>query len=103
MEESKVNNYDNFWKAYLAAHSNPLNRAFHYVGSTLAIACVVLSVIYSINFLIFAPIIGYGFAWTGHFLIEKNTPKTFGHPFWSLISDFRMLILFVTGKLTIEK
>jgi hypothetical protein len=44
-------------------------------------------------------VVAYGFAWTGHFLIEGNKPATFGHPVWSFISDFKMLGLMVTGKL----
>jgi hypothetical protein len=42
----------------------------------------------------------YGFAWTGHFVLEKNKPATFGYPFWSFISDFRMLWLMATGQLS---
>ena len=44
------------------------------------------------------PLIGYGFAWVGHFFFEKNKPATFKYPLWSLMGDWRMFFETVTGK-----
>jgi len=35
-------------------------------------------------------VVGYGFAWVGHFFFEKNRPATFKHPWYSLMGDFVM-------------
>ena len=44
------------------------------------------------------PLIGYGFAWVGHFFFEKNRPATFQYPLWSLMGDFRLFFETVTGR-----
>lgn len=41
----------------------------------------------------------YGMAWTGHFVIEKNTPATLRYPVWSFVSDLRMWSHMVRGQL----
>jgi hypothetical protein len=72
----------------------------HYVGSVLALGTLVIAIA-TLNWrgLIAAPLIGYAFAWTAHFALEKNRPETFGHPFWSLFSDYRMLLLALSFRL----
>ena len=92
--------YAQFWLRYLQAHARPETRALHYFGSVLALAALALTVVLADwRWLIAAPLVGYGFAWAAHFGIEHNKPETFGHPLWSLASDYRMSILFLTGRL----
>ena len=45
---------------------------------------------YDKNFILFAPIFGYGFAWVGHFFFEKNKPATFKFPIYSFMGDWMM-------------
>ena len=92
--------YDAFWHRYLRAHARPSTRRLHYAGSVLALACLAMAAWrLDWRWLLAAPVIGYGFAWTAHVVLEGNTPQTFGHPIWSLASDFRMLGLWVAGAL----
>ena len=92
--------YTEFWPYYLREHRAPATRAVHYAGSLLALACLAAALV-TLNwrFLIAAPLAGYGFAWVAHFGIEHNKPATFGHPLWSLASDYRMLALWLAGRL----
>lgn len=93
--------YDDFWLRYLRAHRRRNTRALHYVGSILALVTLLIGAA-TLNWrgLIAAPLIGYAFAWTAHGAIEHNRPETFGHPLWSLLSDYRMLALALTFRLT---
>lgn len=45
-----------------------------------------------------APAFGYGCAWIGHFVFEKNRPATFRHPFYSLLGDWVMFADILRGK-----
>jgi hypothetical protein len=100
---SRFKTFTEFWPFYLGEHSNLTNRRLHAVGTTIAIAMIVLSFVRSEPwFLLGALFGGYFFAWVGHFLVEHNRPATFKYPFWSLMGDFKMYFLFVTGQLPSE-
>jgi hypothetical protein len=93
-------NYGEFWAHYLAAHADPRCRALHYAGTLAALGLAAHALVKADRrSLIAAPLVGYGAAWFGHFVFEGNRPATFGHPLWSVVSDFRMLGLFLTGRL----
>lgn len=100
MAAQEFANYEEFFTFYLHEHSDARNRLFHAAGTVLGVAVLVGA--FATGHPLYAlawPIVAYGFAWTGHYLLEGNKPATFGHPFWSFISDFRMLWLMVTGRL----
>ena len=92
--------YAEFWRRYLGAHRDPRSRGLHYLGTSLALAALAAGVATrDWRWLVAAPFLGYALAWLGHLVFEHNRPETFGHPLWSLLSDFRMLGLFVCGRL----
>jgi hypothetical protein len=94
--------YAEFWPRYLAGHADRRTRALHYAGTIAAVAALALAAARDWRWLMAAPVLGYGCAWVGHAVFEHNRPATFGHPGWSLLSDFRMLGLFLAGRLRRE-
>ena len=92
--------FTDFYAYYLTQHRNRTSRRLQVIG-TGSVNALVLGALLTLNprLLLLAPLVGYGFAWTGHFAFEKNKPATFGHPFWSLRSDFVMFGQVLRGRL----
>ncbi len=89
-----------FYPYYLTEHASVTNRRLHFVG-TLLLLCFLTAGIVSGRWWFFAliPVIGYGFAWIGHYFVEKNRPATFTYPLYSLSADFVMFWDMLTGQL----
>lgn len=99
MSSQRYQSLKEFYPYYLTEHSDPVCRTLHYIGTSLFIATVVWTIIDPVWWkFVLMPVLGYGFAWAGHFIFEKNKPATFQYPLWSLASDFIMLFHFVTGQ-----
>ncbi|HZS41525.1 MAG TPA: DUF962 domain-containing protein [Polyangia bacterium] len=97
--EKRYASFREFWPFYVREHSHPVNRALHFVGTTLVIGCAVGAAAGHVYLIPAMPVIGYGFAWVGHFLVEKNRPATFKYPLYSLAADFVMWSKIATGKM----
>jgi len=95
--------YEEFWPFYLQEHAKRETRALHYVGTGLVFLIAAYATTTRTWKLLGAmPLAGYFFAWVAHFFVEKNRPATFTHPLWSIVSDFRMFFLAMSGQLGSE-
>lgn len=98
--QERFTSFAEFYPYYLQEHSNAVCRRLHYVGSILIL--VMLGYVLMTQqwlWLISLPFIGYGFAWVGHFVFEKNRPATFDYPLYSLMGDWVMLKDAFTGRI----
>jgi hypothetical protein len=98
-----IQSYEQFWPFYLSEHGNPLNRKLHFIGTSLVVGIGATALVTGQWWMVAAmPVAGYGFAWVGHFIVEKNRPATFTYPLWSLRGDFEMWWKTITGELDAE-
>jgi hypothetical protein len=103
MPEPRYHSFAEFWPHYVAEHSKPQTRLLHLIGTTVALASVVVFFLIGKWWLFpLALVPGYGAAWIGHFFIEKNKPATFQHPLWSFMGDYKMIWLMLTGRMSGE-
>jgi len=100
MTTREFETFDEFWPHYVGEHRHPVNRALHYTGTALALGSLATGcVTFNPVLVVAAPVIGYGFSWAGHFLLEGNKPASWSNPVYSLMGDFKMLGLAVRGKM----
>ena len=98
--EGGFSSFREFYPYYLSEHEDSTCRRLHVIGTTLVIAIIAFTVFTQQWMFLWAlPLVGYGFAWVGHFFFEKNKPATFKNPLYSLWGDFVMWKDVVTGKI----
>jgi hypothetical protein len=95
----KYASFGEFYPYYLSEHSRSGTRRLHFAG-TLLVFLTLGGALATQRwaFLWLLPLFGYGFAWLGHFAVERNRPATFRHPLYSLIGDFRMFADMLRGR-----
>lgn len=97
--EKKYKTLQQFYPYYLEEHQNSTCRVLHFVGTGLVLVILAAALITGkFIWLLSIPLVGYGFAWVGHFFFEKNKPATFQYPMFSLASDFILFFDLLTGK-----
>lgn len=104
MDQPAPTSFEEFWPYYVSQHADRTCRRLHFVGTSLAMACVAVAPLAPAA-LLAAPVFGYGMAWVGHFAFEKNKPASWGslqHAAWSLRGDLRMWGKMVTGAMDAE-
>jgi hypothetical protein len=88
-----------FYPYYLSEHGDRRCRRLHFAGSVLVLAVVALAAISgNWQWLWLAPVFGYGLAWIGHLVFEKNRPATFRNPLYSFAGDWVMAFDILRGR-----
>ena len=78
--ERKLSSFGVFWPYYVSQHVHPVNRALHFLGTSMALAAVSAALTLGAPLaLLLAPLVGYGPAWSGHYFFEKK-PARHVHP-----------------------
>jgi len=92
--------FRDFYPVYLSEHSNRTSRRLHFIGSCGVVLLLLTAfVMRDARWALLALSVGYGFAWIGHFVFEKNRPATFRHPFYSFVGDWVMFRDILSGKI----
>jgi len=95
-----MKSFAEFYPYYLGEHSNLTCRRLHFVGSSLSLGWLVAAVVTATpGFILLSLLSGYGFAWIGHFVFEKNRPASFARPLYSFMGDWVMYKDIWTGRI----
>ena len=100
VDPKTLRSFAEFYPFYLAEHMNRTCRRLHFVGSTLVLVCLAVGIVRAAPiYLLYALLCGYGFAWVGHFVFEKNKPASFKRPLYSFMGDWVMYKDIWLGKI----
>lgn len=94
--------FSEFYPYYLTEHTNITCRRLHFAGSSIGLGLILTGIISGHWLLLLAAlVVGYSFAWSGHYFFEKNRPATFRYPLYSFMGDWVMFKDILFGKVKI--
>jgi len=95
----RYKSFEDFYPYYISEHDHKYTKLMHFIGTSISIYFLIKFILsFNFLFILYALLSGYGFAWVGHFFIEKNKHATFKYPFYSLIGDYKMYFEILQGK-----
>ena len=95
----RYKSFEDFYPYYIAEHDHKYTKLMHFIGTSISIYFLIKFILsFNFLFILYGLLAGYGFAWIGHFFIEKNKPATFKYPFYSLKGDYKMYLEILQGK-----
>jgi hypothetical protein len=98
-DQDQFRSFREFYPFYLSEHANRTSRRLHFLGTSIACALLVGSLVTPFRWLAGVAVLqGYAFAWVGHFFFEHNRPATFKYPAFSLMGDWRLWWEMLTGR-----
>lgn len=98
---ARIASFAEFYPFYLTQHADRMCRRTHFIGSSLALMCLLFAVLTGRGgWVVAALVAGYGGAWIGHFFYEHNRPASFAQPWFSFRADWVMYWQMLTGKLS---
>ena len=102
VDPKSFKSFAEFYPYYLSEHSTASCRRMHFLGSTLAWVCLVLLLATGKPaYLLYGLLCGYGFAWIGHYVFEKNQPASFKRPLYSFMGDWVMYAQILRGRVSL--
>ena len=100
VDPRSLQSFAQFYPFYLSEHSNRTCRRLHFIGSSLSLLFLATALLTTIWWwLLAAVVVGYAFAWIGHFGFEKNKPASFKRPLYSFMGDWVMYKDIWTGRI----
>ena len=91
--------FDERFEDYMRGHTSEASRWMHVAGMATAVGMAATAVRRRRAKLLWAvPGAFFGFAWSGHFVFERNMPVGFTDPGAAFSGDLKMIYLMATGR-----
>lgn len=85
---------------YLPLHTKTMTKVMHMLGIIATVLFVTLCIV-TTNwiYLPLAPLVVYPFAWSSHFIWERNKPAAWSSPLYAKMADLKMFYEIMIGKI----